>query len=145
MRFWAGLILCYFLSHVSMAQFPSEYQSIPAEIRNQATVTFVGTYFITTSSHQQLPDGSMRWRIISGFRVMADYSGIIKSERIEITPRFKVANPWIEEELEEGELYLVLLKPQPESLKIIKDKNKSFSHLNLVTESDILAIRKITK
>ena len=145
MRFWGGLILCYLVSHISMAQFPSEYQSIPEEVRNQASVTFVGTYFTTTTDHQQLPDGSMRWRIISGFRVMADYSGIIKNERIEITPHLKVANPWIDDELEESGLYLVLLKPQPESLKIIKDKHKSFSHLNLVTESDILAIRKITK
>lgn len=143
MRFWVGFTFSCLLSHFGMAQFPIEYQSIPQETRSQATVIFVGIYFTATGTHQQLPDGTIRWRVTSGFRVLTDYSGNIANERIEISSFLKKENPWIATELEEGEMYLVLLKPQAESMETVKDKDKSFSHLNLVPEADILAIVQI--
>lgn len=143
MRFWLVVTFSCFLSHFGMAQFPIEYQSIPQKTRSQATVIFAGTYFTSTGAHQKLPDGTIRWRVTSGFRVLTDYSGNIANERIEISPFLKKEDPWIATELEEGKLYLVLLKPQAESMEVIKDKDKSFSHLNLVSEAHILAIVQI--
>ena len=130
-----------------MAQPPSEYQTIPEKIRNGATVVFTGIYFTANGPRQKLPDGTVRWRMIAGFRLLDDFSGNIANEVVEIEPfgkPMKVKNEWVKTRLQEGESYLVLLKPQPESMAVIGDKEKKFSHLNLVTRQEVLAVVKIT-
>jgi hypothetical protein len=99
---------------------PEEFYQIPERDRAGATVVVAGTFAQGRSPCIFMPDGSRRWALESWFRVSKVYRGKVGGRAIYInsgrSPKAKDVN----EKLEAGREYLVLLRPGGESMKLIK-------------------------
>lgn len=101
-------------------KLPDTFHQLPQEVREKATVIVTGTYGEGRGPCQFLPDGSRRWALQPYFNVKKVYLGKVKGETIRINTRVSPKINDVSVKLEVGRDYLVLLRPNEESLKDIK-------------------------
>jgi hypothetical protein len=123
------------------------YNTIPIQIRERASVAFIGTFFTGRGLCEIYDVGKSRWRLIKGFEVSNDLIGDIKAKRIEVYPSL-VTDPLrknvMEHDLLDGAKYCILLKPESEKLSYITDDSISFNyHDHIVTLEEIVLIIKL--
>ena len=115
-------LFCFVLLLLLVPQsqkLPHAFQQLPEQVREKATVIFTGTYREGRSPCIFMPDGSRRRALESRFQVKKVYRGKVGGKTIYLNSR----SPKLDEvsvKLEAGRDYLVLLRPNEESMKVIK-------------------------
>jgi hypothetical protein len=101
-------------------ELPEEFYQLPEHVRAEATVIIAGTYAQERSPCIFMPDGSRRWALESWFNVSKVYRGKVGGKSIHITSVRSPEAKDVSEKLKVGHKYLVLLRPDDESMKLIK-------------------------
>lgn len=101
-------------------QLPDAFHQLPEQMREKATVIFTGTYGEGRGFCQFLPDGTRRWALEPWFNVKKVYLGKVGGKAIHINSRVSPKINNVSVKLEVGRDYLVLLRPNEESMKVIK-------------------------
>lgn len=99
---------------------PSAADQIPTQIRERATVIVTGTYVEGRGPCMWLPDGTRRWALEFRFNVKKVYRGSVGGKTIYINNRVLPKIDDVSVKLEFGRDYLVFLRPNEESMKVIK-------------------------
>src|SRR5213075_1455444 len=98
---------------------PDAFQ-LPEQLREKATVIFTGTYDEGRSPCIYLGDGRRVWALESWFNVKTVYRGKVGGKSIHINSRVSPQINDVSVKLEVGRDYLVLLRPNEKSMKVIK-------------------------
>jgi hypothetical protein len=101
-------------------KLPDAFHQLPEQVREKATVIFTGTYGEGRSPCIFRPDGTEIWALESWFNVKRVYRGKIGDKTIYINGRLSPKINDLSVKLEVGRDYLVLLRPNEESMKVIK-------------------------
>ena len=101
-------------------KLPDAFHQLPEQIREKATVIFTGTYREGRSPCIFMPDGSRRWALESWFNVNTVYRGKVGGKTIFLNSRVSPKINDVSVKLEVGRDYLVLLRPNEESMKVIR-------------------------
>jgi|ERR1043166_6972180 hypothetical protein len=101
-------------------KLPETVKQIPGQVRESATVIVTGTYREGRSPCIFMPDGSRRWALESWFNVKQVYRGKVGGKTIYVNGRVSPKLNDVSVKLETGREYLVLLRPNEESTKVIK-------------------------
>lgn len=99
---------------------PDAFHQLPKQLREKATVIFTGTYGEGRSPCIFMADGSRIWALESRFNVKTVYRGEVGGKTIHINSRVSPKINDVSVKLEVGRDYLVLLRPNEESMKVIK-------------------------
>lgn len=99
---------------------PDAFNQLSDQVRGKATVIFTGTYGEGRSPCIFMPDGSRRWALESWFNVKTVYRGKVGGKTIYLNSRMLPKINDVSVKLEVGRDYLVLLRPNEESMKVIK-------------------------
>jgi hypothetical protein len=98
---------------------PPAFQQLPQQVRERATVIFTATFREGRSPCIFMPDGTRRWALESRFQIKKVYQGKVGGQTIYLNSRAPEINK-VNVKLEAGHDYLVLLRPNEESMKVIK-------------------------
>jgi len=101
-------------------KLPDAFHQLPGEVREKATVIFTGTYGEGRGSCQFLPDGTRRWALEPYFNVKRIYRGKVGGKTIHINTRVSPKINEVSVKLTVGRDYLILLRPNEASMKVIK-------------------------
>ncbi|HXD34989.1 MAG TPA: hypothetical protein VN643_27965 [Pyrinomonadaceae bacterium] len=101
-------------------KLPDAFDQLPEEVGEQATIILTGTYAEGRGPCIFMPDGSRRWALESWFNVKKVYRGKVGGKTIHINSRVSAKMNDVSVKLEVGQDYLVLLRPNEESMKAIK-------------------------
>ncbi len=101
-------------------QLPDAFHQLPEQMREKATVVFTGTYGERRGPCMFLADGTRRWALEPWFNVKKVYRGEVGGKAIQINSRVSPKINDVSVKLEVGRDYLVLLRPNEESMKVIK-------------------------
>ena len=101
-------------------KLPDEFHQLPEQVREKATVIFTGTYGEGRSPCIYRPDGTRIWALEPWFNVKKVYRGEVGGKTILINSRVSPKINDVSEKLELGRDYLVLLRPNEASMKVIK-------------------------
>lgn len=99
---------------------PEAFHQLPEQVREKATVIVTGTYVEGRGPCIFMPDGSRRWALEFWFNIGKVYRGNVGSKTIHINSRVSPKINDVSVKLEVGRDYLVLLRPNEESMKVIK-------------------------
>ena len=119
-------------------KLPVEFQRIPEQLRQRATIIVAGTYGEGRTPCLWMPDGSREWLIDPWFEVRRVYRGEVGSNLIRINTAMLPANGYFRGELKRGRTYLVLLRPDEDNMKSVKGEGLSF--WDALSEEEIIAI-----
>jgi hypothetical protein len=100
---------------------PDSFQQLPEQVRGKATVIVRGTYGEGRSPCIFMPDGTRTWFLESWFNVKAVYRGKVGGKTIYLNSRVAPKINGASVKLQVGRDYLVLLQPNEESMKVIKN------------------------
>jgi len=101
-------------------RLPDAFYQLPEQVREKATLIITGTYGEGRSPCIFMPDGSRRWALVSWFNVTKVYRGKVGGKSISINSAMLPKTEDVSGKLEVGHKYLVLLRPNDESMKLIK-------------------------
>ena len=96
------------------------FHQLPEQIREKATVIVTGTYGEGRSPCIYIGGGTRVWALESWFKVKKVYRGKVGGKSIYINSRVSPKIDDVSVKLEVGRHYLVLLRPNEESMKVIK-------------------------
>jgi hypothetical protein len=99
---------------------PDAFNQLPYQVRENATVIFTGTYGEGRSPCIYVGGGRRVWALESWFNVKTVYRGKVGGKTIYINGRVSPKIDGVSVKLEVGRDYLVLLRPNEESMKVIK-------------------------
>ena len=99
---------------------PAAFHQLPEQVKEKATVIVAGTYGEGRSPCMFMPDGTRIWALLSWFNVKKVYRGEVGGKTIYVNSSVsRIVNK--QSVLAVGRDYLVLLRPNEESLKAIKE------------------------
>ena len=101
-------------------KLPDAFHQLPEQVREKATVIFTGTYREGISPCISLGDGTRVRALEPFFKVKTVYRGKVGGEHIGINSRVSPKIDDVSVQLKVGRDYLVLLRPNEESMKAIK-------------------------
>jgi hypothetical protein len=141
-------LILFFLSLYTMAQASKKvFDNIPVQLREKASVAFIGTFYTSRGASQTYAEEKRRWRLIKGFKIEDDVIGNIKVKEIEIDPNLakdSTRTKFAATELIVGERYCVLLNLSAEKLEYITNSKIPFDYNNhLITKDEIVTIVKV--
>ena len=99
---------------------PDAFHQLPEQAREKATVIFTGTYGEGRSPCMYLADGTRRWALESWFKVKKVYRGKVGGKTIYLNSRVSPKINDMSVKLEVGRVYLVVLRPNEQSMKVIR-------------------------
>jgi hypothetical protein len=100
---------------------PDAFHQLPEQVNEKATIIVKGTYGEGRSPCIFMPDGSRRWALESWFNVKAVYRGKVGGKTIYLNSRVAPKINGASVKLEVGRDYLVLLRPNEESMEVIRN------------------------
>jgi hypothetical protein len=120
-------------------KLPQEFYRLPAEMRKKATVIISGTY--VKKAGLKVQSGEVFYRpLLTGFNIKQTYRGKVGSGYIGISSLESEQTKQVKQGLKVGHNYLVLLRPSPESAKVIKTGEGSEYYGNALGGEEIIAI-----
>ena len=116
---------------------PDAFWTVPAEVRDRATVVVSGRYKVGRGPCELLPDGSRRWPLLRGFETTTVHRGEVKTDYIGVgDPRLLGSD----DVPAEGATYVLLLRPSKASLSALRTPEGSRSHRDALPSDEVLAI-----
>src|SRR5256885_1315186 len=101
---------------------PKEFYRIPEQLRSSATVIVTGTFGQGRTPCMLRPDGMRVWFIDSWFNVKKVYRGKVENKFVRVNTAMLPISRYVSKDLEREHNYLVLLRPEKESLKAMNTK-----------------------
>ncbi len=101
-------------------KLPDAFAQLPEAAREKATVIFTGTYGEGRSPCIYLGNGTRVWALESWFSVKKVYRGEVGGKAVYINSRVSPKVNDVSEKLEVGQDYLVVLRPNEKSMKVIR-------------------------
>ena len=99
---------------------PDAFHQLPEQVREKATVIFMGTYREGISPCMYLGDGTRVRALEPFFNVKKVYQGKVVGKHVGINSRVSPKLNDMSVKLEVGRDYLVLLRPNEKSMKVIE-------------------------
>ena len=118
---------------------PEEFYRLPEQLRERATVVVTGTFGQGRTPCVFRPDGSRVWFIDSWFTVKKVYQGELKSRSIRVNTAMLPISQYVKKNLEREHTYLLLLKPDKESVKAMKTE-EGLGFRDSLHDEEIIAI-----
>jgi hypothetical protein len=100
-------------------KLPEAYHQLPEQVREEATVIFTGTYGVGRSPCIYVGGGRRVWALESWFNVRRVYRGKVGGKTIYLNIGISPKINDVSVKLEVGRDYLVLLRPNDKSMKVI--------------------------
>jgi len=100
-------------------KLPDAFYQLPKQVGEQATIIIAGTYREGRSPCIFMPDGSRIWALESWFNIKKVYRGTVGGKTIYLNSRVSPKINDVSAKLEVGQDYLVLLRPNERSMKVI--------------------------
>jgi hypothetical protein len=119
--------------------FPDAFYQIPEQVREKATVVISGTFGEGRSPCIFLPDGTRVWARESWFNLKKVQRGKVGGKTIAINTAMLPETEYVSRKLERGRDYLVLLRPDSESMKMIRE-GQYLSFREALCSEEIIAI-----
>jgi hypothetical protein len=119
---------------------PEAYWSVPAELRDKATVVVSGRYWTGTGPHEVMPNGGHRWPLLRGFEPTAVHRGDVKSDYVGVSEPKLFGPEDGGRKLVPGREYLILLQPSESSSKALRQQRGSRSWRDALAADEVLAI-----
>ena len=116
---------------------PEAFHKLPEEVTAKATLIVTGTYGRGISPCIFMPDGTRRRAFESWFRINKVYRGQVGGKHISINSGLPPKEAGVN--LEAGRKYLVLLRPNEKSMKLIK-AGEYVPAWNALYDEEIIAI-----
>jgi hypothetical protein len=117
---------------------PDAYYELPEQVREQATLIVKGIYAEGRSPCFFMPDGTRRWTLQSFVQVKKVYRGEVRSKFLYLNRNALAETKAHSMKLTRGQTYLLLLRPSPESMKVIQ--GEYVPGWDALTDEEILAI-----
>ena len=114
-----SVVLLLILVHQNQ-KLPSAFHQLPEEVREKATVIFTGTYGEGRSPCIFRADGTRIWALEPYFIVKKVYRGEVGGKTVLINTTVLPKVNDVGGKLERGRDYLVLLRPNDKSMKVIE-------------------------
>ena len=112
-----GLAMLLTLLAPQKQNLPDAFYKLPEQVREQATLIVTGTYAEGRSPCIFMPDGTRVWALESFIRIRKTYRGEAGGKLIYLNfSSLRETNL----KLTQGHTYLVLLRPNPSSMKAIR-------------------------
>lgn len=121
---------------------PEAYYRLPEQVRSRATVIVSGTYGQGRSPCIFMPDGTRHWTLDTWFQIKKIYRGEAGGKSIFIKWDGSPKNERAGVRLEVGREYLVLLRPNEQSMKVIKE-GKFVPAWDALDDEEIVAILEV--
>jgi hypothetical protein len=118
---------------------PAAFYQLPAEVREKAIIVATGTYSTGRGPCIFMPDGSRSWPLESWFQITKIYQGHVGGKFIYINPSMFPKDKYVSQKLELEREYLILLRPNDESQKVLK-KGEHVSVWDAMNGEEIVAI-----
>jgi hypothetical protein len=118
---------------------PEEFYRIPEQLRESATVVVTGTFSQGRTPCMLRPDGTRVWFRDSWFNVKKVYRGKVGTNSVRINTAMLPDSGYVSKKLERDHNYLVLLRPDEETLKAIQTK-EGVSFWDSLNDDEIIAI-----
>ena len=140
---WRHAICCFALLAVNdiTTTSRSKLDALPASVRDRATVIIAGE--LTRGRSSCIPTdakGSHRWYRETSLEVQDVLRGKVAARYLQINEAMLPRNKYVRTSLADGETYLVLLRPSPDSMKIIDDHEGRFTYRTAMCTDEIVAI-----
>ncbi len=141
MRRFAFCALALVAMNSTPAALQGQLEALPSEVRNQATVVVSGKLLhgrspcIPTDSK-----GSHRWYRETSIEVENVLRGDVAVRYVQINEAMLPHGRYVTKKLEDGQAYLLLLRPKPGSQKILSDREGMFAYFNAMCDDEIVAI-----
>jgi len=116
-----------------------EYYRIPEQLRESATVVVTGTFGQGRTPCMFRPDGTRVWFIDSGFTVKEVYRGKVGAKYVRVNTAMLPVSQYVNKDLEQEHNYLVLLRPDKESMKAMKTE-EGLGFWDSLHDEEIIAI-----
>ena len=118
---------------------PEEYYRIPEQLRGSATVVITGTFGQGRTPCMFRPDGTRVWFIDSWFSVKKVYQGVVKNRFVRVNTAMLPDSEYVSKDLERDHDYLVLLRPDKETMQAMKTK-EGIRFWDSLHDDEIIAI-----
>jgi hypothetical protein len=118
---------------------PNEFYQIPEQLRERATIIVSGKYAVGISPCIFMPDGSRERALESWFNIRRVYRGKVDNKSILINKDMLPDTAYVNKKFEQDHNYLLLLRPDSESMKLIQTE-KVFSLWDALHDQEIIAI-----
>lgn len=138
---WRYALCCLAFLAVSSTSSPQgELEALPSSVRERATIVISAK--LTRGRSVCVPRGKdMRvWFIETSLEVHDVLRGSVAARYLQINVAMLPKSKYVRTKLTEGETYLVLLRPNPESMKIIGDHEGMFNYATAMGAGEIVAI-----
>ncbi len=140
---WQHTVCCLALLAVNgvTATSQSKLDALPASVRDRATVIIAGE--LTQGRSACIPTdtmGSHRWYRETSLEVQDVLRGKVAARYLQINEAMLPKSKYVRRNLIDGETYLVLLRPNAESMKIIEDREGIFNYRSAMSGDEIVAI-----
>jgi hypothetical protein len=142
MKFLVAFALLMF-SMSSQPALPREFNQIDEKHRQAATVIFTGIYQEDKSPHIPRGQSQMVRYLLFGFQIEQVYRGEVKADYVGIAGKQLPTRIFAKQALIKGQRYLVLLKPQEDSLKILQTGEGNHYYFNRLDDDEILAVKEV--
>ena len=123
-------------------RLPDEFHKLPEEASAKATVIVTGTFVRGRGPCIFMADGIRRWPLESWFRITKVYRGQVGGKNIYINSMIPAKDEEADVKLELDHDYLVLLRPNEESMKAIK-AGEHVPAWDALDDDEIIAIVKL--
>lgn len=118
---------------------PDAFHKLPEETKSQATVIVSGTFGRSIGPCIFMPDGTRRRPLHSWIRIKKVYRGEVGAKQVYINLSLPPIDEKTGMKFEVGREYLMLLRPDEESMKAMKTGDY-MPLRNAVTNDEILAV-----
>ena len=120
-------------------KLPGEFYRIPEQLRESATLIISGKFAEGRTPCIFMADGSRVWFLDSWFNIKSVYRGQVGKKSIRINTAMLPKSVYVNQRLERDHNYLVLLRPNSESMERIKTaEGIGFRHA--LHDEEIIAI-----
>ena len=129
----------------AQSALPDAFRSLPADVKDKATVVVSGRYQVGRGPCEFLPDGSSRFPLLRGFELTAVHRGDVTSDYLGVDDEpHLLGSDALSGGLEEGAVYLVLLRPSEATLKVLRRRPGSRSYRDALRAEEVVAIVLLT-
>jgi hypothetical protein len=118
---------------------PDEFYKIPEQLRERATIVLTGTFWQGRGPCMMRPNGVRVWFLDSSFTVKKVYRGDLETKSIRINTAMLPDSEYVIKKLERDHNYLVLLRPDEETMKAMKTE-RGISFEDSLRDDEIIAI-----
>jgi hypothetical protein len=144
MHYLFSIGLWFFMFAPPDQKLPDAFYKIPESVREGATVIVSGTFSKGRTPCLFRPDGTRVWFMDAFFQIKQVYRGKVTSKIIRINGAMLPKTEQVSTPLEQGQDYLVLLRPGKQKMEKLKTA-EGIDFWEALRDEEIIALVKLPK